>query len=535
MPNSKQKIMQRRNFLKNTALGAVMPSIFGGYGVNAVGLSPWMQSLTNAAAETDHVLVIIQLSGGNDGLNMVIPLDQYTNLATARGNILINENQVLRLNGVTATGLHPAMTGLRDLYNGGRLKIIQGVSYPTPNYSHFRATDIWQTASDSKQVLETGWLGRYLGTEYPNYPTGYPNQTMPHPLAIQLGSSLAVAFQGGVTAMGITISDPSTFYNIVNNTNDPLPPGYMGKELSYLRTVARQTQQYGQVLQTAYQAGANLATYPTPRTGLADQLKIVARLIKGGLKTRVYMMQTGGYDTHSAQVDANDHAIGSHANLLKTLSEAIIAFQTDLDMMRLDGRVLGMTFSEFGRRIKSNASSGTDHGAAEPMFVFGSPLFGGVLGSNPTIAGVTGVNDNLPMQYDFRSVYASILKDWFCVNATDLNTIMLQNFQQLRIVNSPTCITPTHEENVAAGISLISNYPNPFSSTTTIEFQTTGGHTMVQVFDTEGRLMATPVDGDYVEGKYKVYFNAERLPSGIYYGRLQNGAVQQVKTMLKVR
>jgi Secretion system C-terminal sorting domain len=169
------------------------------------------------------------------------------------------------------------------------------------------------------------------------------------------------------------------------------------------------------------------------------------------------------------------------------------------------------------------------------MFVFGSPLFGGVLGSNPTIAGVTGVNDNLPMQYDFRSVYASILKDWFCVNATDLNTIMLQNFQQLRIVNSPTCITPTHEENVAAGISLISNYPNPFSSTTTIEFQTTGGHTMVQVFDTEGRLMATPVDGDYVEGKYKVYFNAERLPSGIYYGRLQNGAVQQVKTMLKVR
>ena len=512
-----------------------MPSIFGGYGVNAVGLSPWMESLTNAATDTDHVLVIIQLSGGNDGLNMVIPLDQYTNLATARGNILINENQVLRLNGVTATGLHPAMTGLRDLYNGGRLKIIQGVSYPTPNYSHFRATDIWQTASDSKQVLDTGWMGRYLSSEYPNYPTGYPNQTMPHPLAIQLGSSLAVAFQGGVSPMGITISDPSTFYNIVNNTNDPLPSGYMGKELAYLRTVARQTQQYGQVLQTAYQAGTNLATYPATRNSLADQLKIVARLIKGGLKTRVYMVQTGGYDTHSAQVEPNDHAAGYHAGLLQILSEAIVAFQTDLDMMRLDGRVLGMTFSEFGRRIKSNASSGTDHGAAEPMFIFGSRLFGGMLGSNPTIAGVTGVNDNLPMQYDFRSVYASILKDWFCVNATDLNTIMLQNFQQLRIVNSPTCITPTHEENVAAGISLISNYPNPFSSTTTIEFQTTGGHTMVQVFDTEGRLMATPVDGEYAEGKYKVYFNAERLPSGVYYGRLQNGAVQQVKTMLKVR
>jgi uncharacterized protein (DUF1501 family) len=527
--------MQRRNFLKNTALGAVMPSLFGGYGVNAVGLSPWMESLTNAATETDHVLVIIQLSGGNDGLNMVIPLDQYTNLAAARGNILINENQVLRLNGAPATGLHPAMTGLRDLFNGGRLKIIQGVSYPTPNFSHFRATDIWQTASNANQLLDTGWMGRYLGTEYPNYPTGYPNQTMPHPLAIQIGSAQSITFQGSTTAMGMTISDPSTFYNIVNNTNDPLPAGYMGKELSYLRTVARQTQQYGAVIQTAYQAGTNMATYPATRNSLADQLKIVARLIKGGLKTRVYMVQLGGFDTHSAQVDPNDHAIGYHSGLLQMLSEGITAFQTDLDMMRLDQRVLGMTFSEFGRRIKSNGSSGTDHGAAEPMFVFGTRLFGGVLGNNPTISATVGVNDNLPMQYDFRSVYATILKDWFCVNATDLNTIMLQNFQQLRIVNSPTCITPTHEENVAAGISLISNYPNPFSEATTIAFETSGGHTMVQIFDTEGRLMATPVDGDYVEGKYKVYFNGDRLPSGVYYCRLQNGALQQVKAMLKVR
>jgi uncharacterized protein (DUF1501 family) len=527
--------MERRNFLKNTALGAVMPSLFGNYGVNAIGLSPWMQSLTNAATQTDHVLVIIQLSGGNDGLNMVIPLDQYTNLATARGNVLINENQVLRLNGVSATGLHPVMTGLRDLYNGGRVKIIQGVSYPTPNFSHFRATDIWQTASNANQLLDTGWMGRYLGTEYPNYPAGYPNATMPHPLAIQIGSSQSVAFQGATTSMGMTISDPATFYNIVNSTNDPLPAGYMGKELSYLRTVARQTQQYGQVIQTAYQAGTNLATYPATRNNLADQLKIVARLIKGGLKTRVYMVQTGGYDTHASQVDTNNHTIGAHASLLQILSEAIVAFQTDLDLMRLDGRVLGMTFSEFGRRIKSNASSGTDHGAAAPMLVFGTRLFGGILGNNPNISATVGVNDNLPMQYDFRSVYATILKDWFCVNATDLNTIMLQNFQQLRLVNSPTCITPTHEENVAAGISLISNYPNPFSVATTIEFETSGGHTMVQIFDTEGRWIATPVDGDYVKGKYKVYFNAERLPSGVYYGRLQNGALQQVKAMLKVR
>jgi hypothetical protein len=247
------------------------------------------------------------------------------------------------------------------------------------------------------------------------------------------------------------------------------------------------------------------------------------------------MVSLGGFDTHSAQVEQTDHTQGAHANLMKTLSEAIFAFQRDLESLKIDKQVLGMTFSEFGRRIKSNGSIGTDHGAALPMFVFGSSLFGGILGKNPTISANVDVNANIPMQYDFRSVYASILSDWFCVNSTDLDKIMLKNFQKLPIVNSPGCITPTTEINSAEGLKLISNYPNPFDATTTIEYKSLGGHTMVQIFDVEGQLLKVLVDKHHAEGDYTIYFNSGNLPAGVYYARLQNGSIQQVRTMLKVK
>jgi uncharacterized protein (DUF1501 family) len=525
--------MKRRNFVKNAALGTLMPSFFGKYDVSAVGASSsWLELLNNT--ETDHVLVLIQMSGGNDGLNMVIPLDQYANLAAARSNVLINETQVLALNGNTVTGLHPAMTGMRDLYNEGKLKIVHSVGYPSPNFSHFRATDIWMSASNSNELVNSGWMGRYLQSEYANYPAGYPNTTMPDPLALQIGNQLSLTFQGSAYGMGVTISSATDFYNFVNNVNDPAPNTKAGNELSFIRTVARQSQQYGDVVKNAYTRGANLVTYPTQNT-LADQLKIVARLIKGGLKTRVYMVNIGGFDTHAMQVDSADKTKGTHATLLQRLSEGITAFQRDLEALRIQDRVLGMTFSEFGRRIKSNFSVGTDHGAAAPLFVFGTRLHGGILGQNPTIAANVDVNANIPMLHDFRSVYASILKDWFCVPDAQLQTVMLRNHQPLRIVNSPNCVTSTHEQNVAAGQKLISNYPNPFDSATNIEFQTLGGYTLVQVFDVQGQLIAIPVEGDYAEGKYKVYFNAENLPAGVYYARFQNGVMSQVKTMVKVR
>jgi len=247
------------------------------------------------------------------------------------------------------------------------------------------------------------------------------------------------------------------------------------------------------------------------------------------------MVSMGGFDTHSLQTNTNDTSTGSHATLMQRLSDAIKAFQDDLKGLGVEDRVMGMTFSEFGRRIKSNASVGTDHGAAAPVFVFGSKVNPGITGANPTIPANATVNDNVPMQYDFRSVYATILQNWFCVDTTTLQTIMLQNFQQLGLCVNGSCKTGGGTGS-SSGTNLISNFPNPFAQTTTISFTTKGGHTLVQIIDALGRVLQTPVDRDYsTAGTYQISFDSYGLPSGVYYLRLQNESNQQVKPMLKVK
>ncbi len=526
--------MKRRNFL-GTAIpaGVMLPALINGFTFKAFGASPLMSAILSAPTQTDHVLVLIQLNGGNDGLNMVIPLDQYDNLANARTNIIIGQDKILKLNGITKTGLHPAMTGLQSLYNEGKLQIIQSVGYPQPNFSHFRATDIWLTASGSGTVLNSGWMGRYLNEEYTNFPIGYPNTIMPDPLAIQIGSFVSPAMQGPSVNMGMAITDPTNFYNLINGIQDPAPNTRGGKELTYIRQVSQQTQQYGAVIKAAAAAVTKQTTYPTGNS-LADQLKIVARLIAGGLKTRVYMVNIGGFDTHSLQVNAGATETGTHANLLGKVSDAIRAFMDDLKYQNASKRVVGMTFSEFGRRIKSNSSGGTDHGAAAPLLIFGDSVQQGILGNSPTIGSVITTNDNVPMQYDFRSVYASLLSQWFCSPDATLNNVLLNNYQNLPIIqsNAPCVSTDINKLNAQAGKKLITNYPNPFQSTTNVIFESMGGHTLIQVFNIQGRLIKTLVDSETTVGTHQVTFENEGYLPGIYYARLQNGALQQVRTMM---
>ena len=526
--------MKRRDFFIKSLPAAILPSLINGYSVKAMSPSPMLDALMNMATETDHVLVIIQMNGGNDGLNMVIPKEGYSNYFNARTNIAIPENKILALNGNAKTGLHPAMTGLQNLFNEGKLSVIQSVGYPSPNFSHFRATDIWMSATDSNQVVNSGWAGRYLNEEYANYPNGYPNSSMPDPLAIQIGSVTSLALQGPASTMGMSITNPTTFYNLVGGIQDPAPPTPAGKELSYIRLVAQQTQQYATVIKSAASLVPQQVNYPA-NNSLADQLKIVARLVKGGLKTRIYMVSIGGFDTHSVQVNTTDTTSGTHANLMGNLSGAIKAFMDDLQFLGIQDRVIGMTFSEFGRRIKSNSSIGTDHGAAAPLFLFGTQVQSGVLGSNPIIPTNATVNDNIPHQYDFRSVYASILQSWFCASPTTLESVLLKNFQLLPVIKSSACATGLDDINRDAGDTLIVNYPNPFTESTSITFKTKGGHTLVQVMDTLGRVISNLVDRDYVPGSFTISFNSGALPTGVYYMRLQNGTIQQVKAILKVR
>jgi uncharacterized protein (DUF1501 family) len=526
--------MKRRAFLgKAVPAGVLLPGLINGFSFKAFASSPLMSALLSAPVETDHVLVLIQLNGGNDGLNMVIPFDQYDNLVNARSNIILPQNKILKLNGTSVTGLHPAMTGLQTLFNEEKVQIVQSVGYPQPNFSHFRATDIWLTASDSATTLNSGWMGRYLSEQYPNFPVGYPNTIMADPLAIQIGSSVSPALQGTAVNMGMAITDPTNFYNLINGIQDPAPATRGGKELTYIRQVSQQTQQYGSVIKAAAAAVTSQSAYPSGNS-LADQLKIVARLIAGGLKTRVYMVSIGGFDTHSAQVNSTAPETGVHANLLGKVSDAIKAFMDDLAYQKASKRVIGLTFSEFGRRIKSNSSGGTDHGAAAPLFVFGESVQKGVRGTSPIITSSVSTNDNVPMQYDFRSVYASILKQWFCVPDATLDTVLLNNFQDLSLIKkASSCVSSTVDDlNAQAGKSLITNYPNPFQASTTIKFESMGGHTLIQIFDVEGRLIKTLIDAETSIGTHTVSFENEGYGTGVYYARLQNGALQQVRAML---
>ncbi len=521
--------MKRRDFLRTSVPAVVLPTVINGFSVKAFGAESPLAQLLNGSTPNDHVLVIVQLSGGNDGLNTVIPIENYSNYFNARSNIAIPENKILQL--TAKTGLNPAMTGMKTLFDQGRLSVVQAAGYPTPNFSHFRATDIWMSASDSNEVIVNGWGGRFLNYEYPNFPVGYPNNTMPDPLGIQIGSTTSLTFQGPSVSMGMSISNPTSFYNLLAGIEDPAPNTNAGKELKYIRLVAKQTSAYSTVVKAAADAVTQQAPYPV-NNSLADQLKIVARLVKGGLKTKIYMVSYGSFDTHSLQTSTTDPTVGSHATLLKNVSDAIKAFQDDLKFLGVEDRVMGMTFSEFGRRIKSNSSTGTDHGAAAPMFIFGKNVIPKLWGDNPAIPANANVNDNIPMQYDFRSVYASLMENWLCVKNADLQQIMLKDFQNLALVNNATCnpLPP-----ITAGTSYLEIWGTPFTQSTDIKYKTDGGHTLLQIFDTMGRLIITPVDKDLPAGSYTYHYESGALPAGVYYARLQNGPMQQVKAMIKVR
>jgi uncharacterized protein (DUF1501 family) len=424
--------MKRREFFRSS-MPVLLPALIPGISLRAM-TSSFLRPMRDEAS--DHVLVLIQLNGGNDGLNTVIPLQYYDAYHNARANIAIPEDKVLRLEGFDGTGLHPAMPELQQLFNAGKLTIVQGVSYPQPNFSHFRATDIWLTGADAGQVLPTGWAGRYLDREYPHFPQDYPNTQMPDPLAIQVGSLVSPALQGPGLTMGMAISNPTSFYDLIGDKAAPPSDSRAGDQLAYIREMSVKTDQYAGVIKKAAQKVTKQSDkYPaTGKNPLADQLKIVARLIAGGLQTRIYLVSMGGFDTHAKQTDSADTSTGVHAKLLGKLSEAINVFQDDLSYLQVSNRVVGMTFSEFGRRIQSNASGGTDHGSAAPVFVFGEGVRPGIVGQDPVWPSALTVNDNIAMQFDFRAIYSTFLEKWFRTDQVATEAVLFKDFVALPII-----------------------------------------------------------------------------------------------------
>ncbi|MEN9282241.1 MAG: hypothetical protein RL594_1176 [Bacteroidota bacterium] len=529
------KGLSRRSFIARATGAVTLPMILNGLPLQAFD-GPVLHDLYNVEAETDRVLVLVQLNGGNDGLNTVLPLKDYSTYQKLRTNIAIPERSGLKLTDEAA--LHPSMTGLQELWNEQKLGIIQGVSYPNPNLSHFRSTDIWMSASASNVNETTGWLGRYLNLEYPDYPAGFPNATMPDPIAIQMAAVVGLTLTGlEHQSMGIALQDPETFYRLVSGTDAPgsdLPSTKLAaSNITYVREVQSKSMQFSAVIKAAADKAKNIETYPTGNR-LADQLKIVARLIAGGLKTRVYVVQLGGFDTHAGQTDATEPTMGTHANLLQQVSAAMTTFQRDIEKLGVAERVIAMTFSEFGRRSFANESYGTDHGTSAPMFFLGNLAQDGITGTSPKL---TGLKDgNLETQYDFRQIYASILEQWFGAKKSVVKQVLFDSFDTVKVIKGQTTSVDETPSASTQAFTLAAVAPNPVRSDATISYDLhTEGLVHMNLFDNLGLHVATLVSEYQSSGPHSIPVSASPLPSGSYVIELRMGNERAHKVMVVAR
>ncbi|MFQ5568590.1 MAG: DUF1501 domain-containing protein [Rhodothermales bacterium] len=517
----------RRDFLTTMGLATAGGALIMGHApMRAFGQTPLLAHLRRL--ETDRVLVLIQCSGGNDGLNTVVPKtnDIYYN---ARPGIAIPSGQTLAISGSDDLGFHPSFNALTPIYGDGNMAVIQNVGYPDPSLSHFRGTDIWMSASNSEEVVDTGWLGRYLSTEFPDF----DEEPTPFPLAVSLGGSSPMLFQGPMTNMGMSLASPELFeqiaeegvvYDVMN-----LPPTTYGTEMEFVRSVANDSFLYAEAIQQASEAGGNSVEYPN--TAPSNNLQVVAQLIKGQLGARIYHVSFSGFDTHALQGGPN----GAQANLLRNLAEGVQAFLADLAADGLSDKVLVMTFSEFGRRVNQNGSGGTDHGTAAPLFLFGTGVEGDLYGSLPNLADLDPTG-NLKYDIDFRSVYATVLQDWFGLDASTVQSVLGDAFDMLGFVTDPATPTAVESEPIPESFKLYQNYPNPFNPSTTITYTLNRTeHVTVRIFDVQGRLIQTLVDDMQPAGSHSLAFNAGHLASGAYFYRLQTADGARTRQMTLVR
>jgi len=399
--------MKRRDFLRNSALASsafLVPTF----------LKP-LEALAMSDTNGHKNIVIIQLSGGNDGLNTIIPYgnDIYYQ---KRKTIAIPQTDIIKLNDMQ--GLNPALSALKDIYDQGLMSIINSVGYPNPDRSHFRSMDIWQTGSDANQFLTTGWIGRYLDSNCQTCQSPYT--------AVEVDDTLSLAMKGS-KMKGIAVQDPNKLYqttrepffkDLVHDHNDT---NLNEDNLGYLYKTMIETYSSADYIQKTSKTYNVTATYPASQLG--NQLKTVSKFINSGLDTRVYYVSLSGFDTHVGQQN-------QQGRQLKIYGDAVAAFVNDLKASGKLDDTLVMTFSEFGRRVEQNASNGTDHGTANNIFVFGGKLAkAGIYNDAPDLTQLD--NGDLKYQIDFRDVYATLLDKWLNVNNSQ---ILNKNFVGLNFV-----------------------------------------------------------------------------------------------------
>jgi len=403
--------LSRRDFLRTSSLVALGSSV------------PSFLSRTAAQAPTadspgarDTILVVVQLTGGNDGLNTVIPFRDQ-NYARLRPTLKQQPNQVLRVN--DDIGLHPSLTGLHQLLDDQALCIVQGVGYPNPSQSHFRSMDIWHAASTARDLTD-GWIGRALRhiPAATSFHLAGTNESAPLALTgapVRVPSITSLAdFQLRVEAS--SGADRRSQNEIIQGLSAPSnQPGL----LDFVQRTAVNTYSSSQRLREVGQSYQPRVPYPN--TALATHLRLAAQLIDAGVGARLFYVSIDGFDTHAGQA-------GSHANLLRQVGDAISAFCRDLAARGQRERILLMTFSEFGRRAQENGSRGTDHGAAAPLFLVGGRVRSGLVGAHPSLVELD--QGNLRHHTDFRRIYAAILDRWLGVPSRQ---VLGQEFEALDV------------------------------------------------------------------------------------------------------
>jgi uncharacterized protein (DUF1501 family) len=424
--------LTRRDLLKGglsiAALGLVAPSFLvkSAYALTgaAAGRSGRGELADPALISADvstlkkNILVVVQLSGGNDGLGTVIP---YTNQAyfAARPTLAPKPDEILRL--TDSVGLHPALKGFKSLYDNGHMAIFQGVGYPNPNRSHFRSMAIWQSARPDVDE-PTGWLGRFLEADDDD-----AQNTL---RAINVGNLLPRTLWTETTLVpsitnlqtyqfrtdGRYLGDPSAQVDAIHHLCDHTIHGPFEQYVADAATDAFASSDLLKSVVGKYQTQVQYGN-----NAFAEGLKLIAQIIAADVGTRIFYISLGGFDTHSNQAAV-------HNNLLALLDEGVSALYEDLDTMGKADQVAVMTFSEFGRRVAQNGSNGTDHGTALPMMLFGSKIQGGIYGTNPNLANLD--NGDLRLQIDFRTVYSSLIRDWL---GADPSKVIEGNFGDIPI------------------------------------------------------------------------------------------------------
>ncbi len=537
--------MKRRNFLKIFPAAGVTPFVVNGFPMRPFANSKIAKIMSACDDVEGRVLILIQLKGGNDGLNMLIPVQQYPLYAALRPSIRIPDagaNKYLDLDNTLPNpdkvGLHPVLTGMKDLYDKGWASIVQGVGYADMNGSHFKGTDLWLSGGDGtpdKNEIPSGWMGRALQAMYPDV-QGLPTTDMPDPLGIQVGDpNPSLGFHTETqhqNVINLSGQDPAGFYSLIQTIGGaPLlnvPDSEYGEEIAYIQGIETSLSKYAQRISDAFNAGSNaISTYP--QSTLAAQLKTIARLIKGGLKTKIYLCSMGGFDTHGAQVFENITTSGNHADLLKTFSDSVKAFFDDLDGLGIADQVAACTFSEFGRCARENGSLGTDHGTLAPMFLFGKNIKAGVVGTNPNLGVLTQDNQLSDMQYDYRQVFTTLLQDWLGANNFVLEQTMFEGYTKVPAVDTTAVVSPdcyiggtTSVFDPLDGRRALGVFPNPATLRAEVSFRSDTAFEARLTLHSLGGALVSSNSVRVQPGSNFYYLDVVSLPVGSYFVRLEN-------------